>query len=176
MAKVNKPTEDSIPTDPEQTPEQSNPNTEAILDDPPPEEHPITMEPMNIDPENAKRPSPAQPAQETKGIKVTSMAFTALGNPTILSKHSAKEEFSVVDKGKWKLDLESYAQFNAQELHAGYLNRLHTSRDFEAGFLNLMKDCFEVSKNLSHTNIYLSAAKSIEYEKLEYDVDFKYPC
>nr|XP_020149403.1 uncharacterized protein LOC109734612 [Aegilops tauschii subsp. strangulata] len=38
-AKVNKPAEDSIPTDPEQTPEQSNPNTEAILDDPPPQDH-----------------------------------------------------------------------------------------------------------------------------------------
>ena len=59
----------------------------------------------------------------------TGTAYTAPGNPTVLSKHSAKEEISAVDKGKWKLDLESYAQFNAQEIHSGYLNRLHTSCD-----------------------------------------------
>src|SRR4051812_16020422 len=104
------------------------------------------MDPMNVDPENAKPPSPTQLAQETEDVIVTGTACTAPGNPTILSQHIAKEEFSAADKGKWRLDLESYAQFNAQELHAGYLNRLHTSRYFEAGLVNLMKDRFEVSK------------------------------
>ena len=121
---------------------------EATMDDPLPEEHRVTTDPMNIDPENAKPPSPAQPAQETEDIIVTGMAYTAPGNPTVLSKQSAEEEFSAVDKGKWKLDLENYAQFNAQELHAGYLNCLHTSHDFEAGLVNLMKDRFEVNKKL----------------------------
>ena len=35
-----------------------------------------------------------------------------------------------------------------------------------------MKECFEVSTNQpSHINIPLSAAKSTEYEEIEYDVD-----
>lgn len=46
--------------------------------------------------------------------------------------------------GKWKVDLEGYSQFSAQEIHSGYLNRLHTSRDFEASLVNLMKERFEV--------------------------------
>ena len=111
---------------------------------------------MNVDPENAKTPSPAQPAQEDEDVIVTGTAYTTPGNPTILSKHNAKEEFSAADKGKWKLDLESYAQFNAHEIHVGYLNHLHTSRDFEAGLVNLMKERFEVNTNKSFSYKYIS--------------------
>ena len=75
---------------------------------------------------------------------ITGTAYTGPGNPISLSKHIAKEEFSTVDNGKLKVDLEGYAQFSAQEIHSSYLNRLHTSRDFEAGLVNLMKERFEV--------------------------------
>ena len=145
--KMNKPAENPKAADLEKhtIPESSHQTSEATTDDPPPEEQPVTMDSMNVDPENAKPPSPAQPAQETEDIIVTRMAYTAPGNPTVLSKQSAKEEFSAVDKGKWKLELESYAQFNAQEIHLGYLNHLHTSHDFEAGLVNLMKEHFDVS-------------------------------
>ena len=50
-----------------------------------------------------------------------------------------------MDKGKWKIDLSSYADLNAQELHSGYLNRLYTSHDYEAGLVNLMKERYEVT-------------------------------
>ena len=106
------------------------------------------MDSMDVDPENAKPPSPTQLVQESEDVTITRTAYTAPGNPTALAKHNAKEEFSAADKGKWKLDLESYAQFNAQEIHPGYLNRLHTSRDFEAGLVNLMKECFEVNATI----------------------------
>ena len=48
-------------------------------------------------------------------------------------------------KGKWNVDLATYAALNAQDLHSGYLNRLYTSRDYEAGLLNMMKEKFEVT-------------------------------
>ena len=79
------------------------------MDEPPPEEQPITMDSRNVDSENAKTPCPAQPAQEIEDVIVTGTAYTALGNPTVLSKHSAKEEFTTANKGKWRLDLESNA-------------------------------------------------------------------
>ena len=47
---MNKPAEDNIPTVQKQTPEQSNPNTEAILDDPPPQDHETEVEHMEVDP------------------------------------------------------------------------------------------------------------------------------
>ena len=96
--KVDKPAKDA---DPEKTISESlHQTSEAAMDDPPPEEHPVTMDPVNFGLENAKPPSPAQPAQETEDIIVTGMAYIAPGNPAVLSKHGAKEEFSTADKGK----------------------------------------------------------------------------
>ena len=53
--KVIKPAKDPKGANPEkQTVSESlHQISEAAMDDPPPEEHPVTMEPMNIDPENA---------------------------------------------------------------------------------------------------------------------------
>ena len=157
--KVDKLAEEPKTVDPEKhaTSETLHQVSEAAMDDPPPEEHPVTKDVMDIDPENDKPPSPTQPAHETDDIMITGMAYQARGNPIALSKHSAKEDFSAVDKGKWKVDLEGYAQFSAQEIHSGYLNRLHTSRDFEAGLVNLMKERFEViQQNLPHKYISIS--------------------
>ena len=73
------------------------------------------------------------------------------------------------------MNLESYAQYNTQEIHSGYLNRLHTSRDFEADLVNLMKERFEVNATILFISILPSAAKSIGYDNLQYAVDFKFP-
>ena len=134
--KFEKPAEEPKNVDPEQ-----HARTET-------EDHPVTQDAMDVDPENDKPPSPPQPAHDTDDIMITGTAYQAPGNPIALSKHIAKEEFSAVDKGKWKVDLEGYSQFSAQEIHSGYLNRLHTSRDFEAGLVNLMKEHFEVSTTI----------------------------
>ena len=75
---------------------------------------------------------------------ITGFGHTTPGNPVALSNHSAKEEFSSMDKGKWKTDLSSYAHLSAEELHSSFLNRLHSNRDYEAGLVNLMKECYEV--------------------------------
>ena len=157
--KIDKPAEEPKTVELEQyaTTETLHQESEAVMDDPPPEEHPVTKDVMDIDPENDKPPSPTQPAQETEDIMITGTAYQAPGNPIALSKHSTKEEFFVVDKGKWKVDLEGYSQFSAQEIHSGYLNRLHTSRDFEAGLVNLMKERFEViQQNPPHKYISIS--------------------
>ena len=129
---------------------------------------------MDAEPAMSKPPSPVKRFEEkTNDVVVTRFGFIALGHPTVLSKHNAKEEISAEDKGKWKVDLESYAQFSAQDIHSGYLNRLYTSRDFEAGLVNLMKERYEVIQSpFSFIITCLSAAKSIGYDRIEYAVDF----
>ena len=47
-------------------------------------------------------------------------------------------------KGKGKTDLSHFVNLSAEELHSDYLNRLYTSRDLEAGLVNLMKERYEV--------------------------------
>ena len=76
---------------------------------------------------------------------ITRVGHTTPGNPITLSKHSAKEELSAMDKGKWKTDLSSYAHLNAQDIHSGFLNRLYTHRDYEAGLVGLVKERYEVN-------------------------------
>ena len=100
-------------------------------------------------------PSPARgtvnPPSPSKGndddVIITSHGFTAPGNPVVLSKHTAKEEFTAMGKGKGKTDLSNFINLSAEELHSGFLNRLYTSRDFEAGLVNLMKERYEVILN-----------------------------
>ena len=100
---------------------------------------------MDNEPAIYKPPCPIKPDEEnTDDVVVTGFGFTAPGQPTVLSKHSAKEEICTEDKGNWKADLESYTHFSAQDLHSSYLNRLYTSRDFKAGLVNLMKERYEV--------------------------------
>ena len=50
-----------------------------------------------------------------------------------------------MNKGKGKTDLSAYTDLTAQDLHSGFLNRLYTSRDFEAGLVGLMKKRYEVN-------------------------------
>ena len=87
---------------------------------------------------------------QTGDAKDDEVVITGIGriepsNPVVLSKHTAKEEFVAMGKGKWNVDLATYAALNAQDLHSSYLNRLYTSRDYEAGLVNMMKEKFEVT-------------------------------
>lgn len=186
MAKPNKKIKVTKPTENPSEPEQHSTETclhapEATSNEPPLEEHNISIEHMDVEPATTKLPSPIKPPRPIKPteekvdvVTNTGLGYTAPGNPTILSKHSAKEEISVVDKGKWPVNVESYAHYGAQEIHSGYLNRLHTSCDFEDGLVNLMKECF-LGKYYSplHMNILPLAVKFTGHDKMECTIEFK---
>ena len=109
--KVTKTADDSNLNEPEkQTTETSLQAAEDTIDDPPPEEHNVTIDHMGVKPATAKPPSPIKPTEEkADDVFITRLGYTASGNPTVLSKHNAKEELSISDKGKWSVNLESYA-------------------------------------------------------------------
>ena len=87
-------------------------------------------------------PSPSKGGDDD--VIITGTGHTVPGNPVALSKHTAKEEFAAMGKGKVKEDLSSYVHLTAQELHSGFLNHLYTSRDYEAGLVNMMKERYDV--------------------------------
>lgn len=87
---------------------------------------------------------PSPPRGDDDDVVITGTAHTSPGNPVVLAKHTAKEEFIAMGKGKGKTDLSNFINLSAEELHSGFLNRLYTSRDFEAGLVNLMKERYEV--------------------------------
>src|SRR3954469_17217923 len=93
-----------------------------------------------------EKPAGSAQADETKDdeVVITGEGRTEPGNPVALAKHTAKEEMSALNKGKWDVDLATYSALSAQDIHSGYLNRLYTSRDYEANLVRMMKEKFEV--------------------------------
>ena len=165
---MNNPPEDHVVIEPEQTAEPEGPNTEATFDELPPQDHNVDEQaevdtvvpddelasPIRADdrPSSLVRttdipstPEKAAGDKEDEAI-ITGIGHTSPAHPVVLAKHSNKEEHDAMEKGKWSTDLSSYAHFSAQELHSGFLNCLHTNRDYEAGLLNLMKERYEVMK------------------------------
>ena len=133
------------------------PNDPPLQDDAILEKRPINTS-VPVDPpassiriEKSRSPAgkPTAPTQtgESKDddVLITGVGRFEPGNPVTLTKHTVKEDFSALNKGKWDVELETYAALSAQDLHSGYLNRLYTSRDCEAGLVKMMRDKFEVT-------------------------------
>ena len=167
-ARLNKPADEDVAVEPEKTPDPEETNIDAILNDPPPQDHDFVAEQIEVDttshgdqPTSPVRTDdkPVSPAKDTDkpstpvkaadeqddDVMITGTGHTTPGNPVALSKHTAKDDLSAIGKGKWNADLSSYAHLNAQDIHSGFLNRLYTSRDYEAGLVNLMKELHEVT-------------------------------
>ena len=167
-AQGNKPSDDNVVIELEKTPDLEGTNTDVIHVDPPPQDYDFIVEQVEVDttghtanPTSPVRTDdkPASPAKaadkpsspmkaagdQEDDIMITGVGHTTPGNPVALSKHSAKDELSAMSKGKWSTYLSTYAHLNAQDIHSGFLNCLYTSRDFEAGLVNLMKERYEVT-------------------------------
>ena len=105
-----------------------------VAQDPQPQTDVLVVEPAHTkigpvgshDPPNPKPTSPAKLAEEVPSDKIaedviiTGTGYTEPGNPSVLAKHSAKEEPPVEYKSKLRLDLESYAHLSAQDIHSGF--------------------------------------------------------
>src|SRR3954470_996916 len=104
-----------------------------------------TDEHINIE-KSLEKPTGSVQANDPKDdeVIITGVGRTEPGNPVALAKHTAKEEMSALNKGKWDVDLATYSALSTQDIHSGYLNRLYTSRDYEANLVRMMKDKFEV--------------------------------
>ena len=80
------------------------------------------------DPPSPKPPSPAMSTDKSPAatnvdyITAIRSAFKVHEVSRVLNKHSTKEEIPSWEKGKAKLDLESYSSFDAGEVYTGYLS------------------------------------------------------
>ena len=167
-ARLSKPADDNVGAETETTPDSEETDADAMLNDPPPQDHDFLAEQVQVDTtSHANRPTspvwtddkPVSPVKDTDkpptpvtaaddkddDVMITGTGHTTPGNPVALSKHTAKDDLSAIGKGKWNADLSSYAHLNVQDIHSGFLNRLYTNRDYEAGLVNLMKERYEVT-------------------------------
>ena len=68
---------------------------------------------------------PSPPKGDDDDVVITGTAHTSPGNSVILAKHTAKEEYVSMGKGKGKTDLSNFVNLSAEELHSDFLNRLY---------------------------------------------------
>ena len=167
---VDKPSDGHVTVEPVTISEPERATADATLDDLPPPDH-VSTEQVEVDtavqadkpvspvrtddgPSSSVKatdipPTPVKAAGDKEDeVIITGVGHTSPGHPVVLAKHSAMEERAAMEKGKWSTDLSSYAHLSAQELHSGFLNRLHSNRDYEAGLVNLMKERYEVFSSL----------------------------
>ena len=92
---------------------------------------------------NPKASSPVKIANpQDVDVVITKTGFTEPGRPTVLAKHSAKEEH--VEPHKVRFDITNYAQLGIGELYSGFLSQVHSSRDLVVDMVKHMDLKFEV--------------------------------
>ena len=141
-AKKNKPVEDPRVNEPEQqtpAPEISIPqSSEPVLDNPPATSDPPMERAIDesLNPEVSSPPKTADVLDED--VTITATGFREPGRPTVLAKHSAKEEHKV------RFDMADYSHLSIGEVFSGYLSQVHSSRDLEVDMVKQMHQKFEV--------------------------------
>jgi hypothetical protein len=90
-------------------------------------------------------PKPPSPSPAGEDTTLPEVAITGTGQrtpePYVLSRHSGKAEASL---DRIEFELPVLEKLTADELHAGFLNRLNSSRNMELKLVNLMKKKYEV--------------------------------
>ena len=105
--------------------------------------HDLSVDQTNIDPLNTEPSSSFKPLETyADDIMITGTGFTEPGNPTVLAKHSAKQE--VIKRWKIRFDVSHYAQLSSSEILSSYLNQVHSSRDLEIEMVKQMHQKYEV--------------------------------
>ena len=86
-ARLNKPADDDVAVEPEKTPDLEDTNDDAMLNDPPPQDHDLFTEQVEIDTTSHtdKPPTPAKAADDQDDdIMIAGTGHTTPGNPVAL--------------------------------------------------------------------------------------------
>ena len=143
---MTKPVEDPKAHELEQQTPASNtsmPQPQEPVHDVPLEIPDLSSDPTDVNPLNTESLRPIKPpGSSTDDIVITGAGFKEWGQPTVLAKHSAKEEY--LERRKVRFDIADYSQLSASEVLSGYLNQVHTSRDLEIDMVKQMHQKYEV--------------------------------
>ena len=137
---MKKPVKDPKVNEPEQqtpAPEISIPqSSEPVLDNPPATSDPPMERTIDksLNPEVSSPPKMADAHDED--VVITATSFREPGVPTVLAKHSAKEEH--IEQCKVRFDVADYSHLSIGEVFSGYLSQVHSSRDLEVDMVKQM--------------------------------------
>ena len=106
-----------------ETPEDPHVNAEANPLAPPVDD--TTVNPSTTGPSSSANP----PSPSAQDILITRRRFVEPGNPTMLARHTVKQE--ALERQKVRFDIAHYDHLNANDILSGYLNHVHSSHDSE---------------------------------------------
>ena len=134
--KVAEPAQPTLASEEPKAPEDPTINVQSDLRAPSVDEtvlNPSTTEPSSL----ANLP-------ETYGndVLITGSRFVEPGNPTVLARHSAKQE--VMERQKVRFDVSHYTHLSIGEVLSGYLSQVNSSRDSEIEMVKQMYQKYEV--------------------------------
>ena len=130
--------EPAMPTSPPQTeaPEDSAANAQS--DPPDPSADDTIVNPSATGPSSSANP----PSPSVQDVLITGSRFVEPGNPTVLARHTAKQE--ALERQKVHFDVSHYDHLNANDILSGYLSHVHSSRDSEIEMVKQLQLKYEV--------------------------------
>ncbi|XBI36935.1 hypothetical protein VPH35_122370 [Triticum aestivum] len=159
-AKVTKPAEDPRVLAPElarppsppsiETPEDLPVNAEA--NPPEPSVDDTIINPSTTEPSSSANP----PSPSAQDVLITGSRFVELGNPTMLARHTTKQE--ALERQKVCFDVAHYDHLNANDILSGYLSHVHSSRNSEIEMVKQLQLKYENA--LSELSSQLTDAKT----------------
>ena len=117
--------EPAIPTPPEQSEAPEDPAVHVQSDPPESSVDETILNPSTAEPSSSANP----PTTSDNDVLITGSRFVEPGNPTVLARHSAKQE--ALERQKVRFDVSHYAHLNVSDVLSGYLSHVHSSRDSE---------------------------------------------
>ena len=102
-----------------------DPAVNVQIDPPEPSVDETVLNPSTVEPSSSSNP----PATYDSDVLITGSRFVEPGNPTVLARHSAKQE--ALEKQKVRFDICHYAHLSISDVLSGYLSHVHSSRDSE---------------------------------------------
>ena len=127
-----------MPTFPPRTEAPEDPTANTQLDPPEPSADDIV-----VNPSTTRRSSSANPPSSSDhDVLVTGSRFVEPGTPTMLPRHTAKQE--ALERQKVCFDISHYTYLNASDILSGYLRHVHSSRESEIEMVKQLQLKYEV--------------------------------
>ena len=127
-----------MPTSTHRTEAQEDPAADTQLDPPEPSADDTVVNPYTARPSSSANP----PSSSEHDVLVTGSRFVELGTPTVLARHTAKQE--ALERQKVHFDISHYTHLNASDILPGYLSHVHSSRESEIEMVKQLQLKYEV--------------------------------
>ena len=132
-------TEPAVPTPAPGQPEApEDPAVNIQIDPPEPSVDETVLNPSTVEPSSSPNPSVTYDSD----VLITGSRFVEPGNPTVLARHSTKQE--ALEKQKVRFDISHYAHLSISDMLSGYLRHVHSSRDSEIEMVKQLQLKYEV--------------------------------